>query len=185
MEHPGSVLVQKDFTEGDGNGPRDALGSQTCLDQGPWGSSQLLCKVLPSCGTRRGLNFLAKEVKVRWGGEGEQPWDSLGWEWRALQAGERDSGSDDLIARLVLTWLRKVLLQPPSHPGQDESPVFSPGAKGHLAKCKPQTSFFSTVLSFLGANGNIGCHHWQVTSTKKQVPASEKSGTDSQECRGA
>lgn len=65
MECPGFVLVQKDFTEGDGNGPRDAVGSQTFLDQGPWGSSQLLCKALPSCGTRRGLNFLVKEVYVR------------------------------------------------------------------------------------------------------------------------
>ena len=65
MECSGFVLVQKDFTEGDGNGPRDAVSSQTCLDQGPWGSSQLLCKALPSCGAGRGLNFLVKEVYVR------------------------------------------------------------------------------------------------------------------------
>lgn len=39
--------------------------SQTCLDQGPGGSSQVLCKALPSRGTRRGLNFLVKEVCVR------------------------------------------------------------------------------------------------------------------------
>ncbi|KAI4539098.1 hypothetical protein MG293_010490 [Ovis ammon polii] len=57
-------VVKKDFTEGDGNGHRNAVGSQTCLEQGPWGSSQLLCKILPSCRTRRGLNSLVKEVEV-------------------------------------------------------------------------------------------------------------------------
>ncbi|KAI4567577.1 hypothetical protein MJT46_008790 [Ovis ammon polii x Ovis aries] len=58
-------VVKKDFTEGDGNGHRNAVGSQTCLEQGPWGSSQLLCKILPSCRTRRGLNSLVKEVEKK------------------------------------------------------------------------------------------------------------------------
>ena len=57
------------------------MGSQTCLEQGPWGSSQLLCQILPSCRTRRGLNSLVKEVEVSRGGEGEYHgtrWDGSG-----------------------------------------------------------------------------------------------------------